>query len=889
MDDKPKYSRRISRRNFVGAVGAAAAASVLSQRGRSGPAPSQTYYYQDSFGNVGPAGQDALNLGVYPPPVPADVAPWDAANPETCGNGTAGTTYYACTYPMFNILLIMVDQMRNPAFWLPSGNNWVTTYGSILPNLTSLAKGSFSFPNYWVAATACTPSRACLLTGLYSQQTCMFITNDAVNGGGTPPLLPYNNSWNGSNNASVGFPTIGNVLSQLLPIGSSNSNVQYDCTWIGKWHVSCANGTGDGSPGENGPSDYGFNATYSIPNTGTGPHGYAYSSAYPSPNGMPNEGSGGDFLDSFVQGNGNNGRDVPNWAANLSWNNNVVNPVSNYSQLNDAAIAWAFTQSWLPNASNNLNGSNGTQLTTPWFCAVSFVNPHDMNAFPWAFAVTSNNSGANFQTPTQPPANAYQPPPVNNSSNNNYYGNDCTGGNNTCASDGDVTTINIFPGSLYSNSLPPGLGSNGHWNFENIGAMLYSNNGKPGLQQYFLNEINAKCGVIMSPGSYNNTSNNWSTPGAWATFLNYYAWLESNVDYQIGQVITALQGNATFWANTVIIFTSDHGDYAGSHGLHAKAGALYEEALNVPLLVSMPSLRSHNSGPHVLPYVCSGVDLLPFLYTLALGNSSWRTNSSDMIYYLANRENIEDAIYAYDHANNNYISQRRLSSIPLYSAHGSNNLQPFVLHTTDEYNIATQGGNYQPSHAIAFRTVDQTDPNNNSAPFAGQTSYGGGKLGIYSYWDTCNQNAAPIQPFNNATNQYEFYNYSPHPSTGNLSANPQETHNQYFDSSNNTGYSAQGQAYLNDWSNNGSQNGINIQNELYNLYSYNNSSALPTKQVAAATQVAFSNYIQYLACQGYLTGNNTNAGYMTCSGNNNNSGTCPNCSLYSNNCGNYTP
>jgi hypothetical protein len=47
--------------------------------------------------------------------------------------------------------------------------------------------------------------------------------------------------------------------------------------------------------------------------------------------------------------------------------------------------------------------------------------------------------------------------------------------------------------------------------------------------------------------------------------------------------------------------------------------------------------------------------------------------------------------------------------------------------------------------------------------------------------------------------------------------------------------------------------------------------------------------VQYLACQGYLTGNNTNAGYMTCSGNNNNSGTCPNCSLYSNNCGNYTP
>jgi len=220
--------------------------------------------------------------------VPASVAPADAANPETCGDGANGTTYYSCGYPIYNILLVIVDQMRNPAFWLPSGNNWVTTYGSILPNLTALAQGSLSFPNYWVAATACTPSRACLLTGLYSQQTCIFQTSDAPGGG--PPLLPYNNNgWSGNNNASVGFPTIGNVLSQSLPVGTSGNNIQYDCTWIGKWHLSCSTGTQDGTPGENGPSDYNFSAVYSIPNTGTA-HGFPYPAAYyPSPNGVLNE------------------------------------------------------------------------------------------------------------------------------------------------------------------------------------------------------------------------------------------------------------------------------------------------------------------------------------------------------------------------------------------------------------------------------------------------------------------------------------------------------------------------------------------------------------------------------------------------------------------------
>jgi hypothetical protein len=422
--------------------------------------------------------------------------------------------------------------------------------------------------------------------------------------------------------------------------------------------------------------------------------------------------------------------------------------------------------------------------------------------------------------------------------------------------------------------------------------MQYNNNGKPGLQQAFLNYLNSLAGSIMSPGAYNNSTNNWSTPGAWATFLNYYAWLESNVDHQIGQVLSAFQGYPTFWANTIIIFTSDHGDYAGSHGLHAKGGALYEEALNVPFLISLPSMRMNNNGPHIAPYVCSSVDLLAFLYTEALGNHSWRTNPNDIVYYLGNREAISDAVYQYVQNNSTYITQRRVSNIPLNLAPNSGNkYQPFVLHTTDEIPSAAllQGGNavYQPSHAVAFRTVDITDPNNNSAPFAGQTSYGGGKLGLYSFWDTCHQNAAPIQPFNNATNQYEFYNYSPNPSTGNLSANPQEIGNQYFDSNNNMGYSAQGQAYLDNWSNNGTLHGINVQNELYQLYSYNNSSGLPTQQVATATNMAFWNYIEYLACQGELTSNNTSMGTITCSSNNNS--ICPNCSNLSNTCGNYNP
>ncbi len=107
-----------------------------------------------------------------------------------------------------------------------------------------------------------------------------------------------------------------------------------------------------------------------------------------------------------------------------------------------------------------------------------------------------------------------------------------------------------------------------------------------------------------------------------------------------------------------------------------------------------------------------------------------------------------------------------------------------------------------------------------------------------------------------AKNQYEFYNYSPHPYVGNNFVNPSELGNQYFDSSNTSGgLSALGQLYQNDFFNNSPLGGISIWDELYtqNTSSGNGNSA---QQVAAATQVAFQNYLLYLECTGNSTGNN---------------------------------
>src|ERR1019366_1700739 len=215
--------------------------------------------YQDSFGNIGPADPAALAAEIVPPPVPSQDSP-----------DSSGTTFVNPNYPNYtqpNILMIMVDQMGTPR-WLPQGGP--TAIDNLLHNLRDLRNQSCVLLNFCGAATACTPDRATLLTGLYSQQTYIFTT---LENSGEPELIPYTGPIP-PDPTSVGFPTIGNVLSQKLPIGTTGNTSQgYDTVWIGKWHLS-AIGTGPNntctSSGSGGPTAYGFNdISYCIPNTRT--------------------------------------------------------------------------------------------------------------------------------------------------------------------------------------------------------------------------------------------------------------------------------------------------------------------------------------------------------------------------------------------------------------------------------------------------------------------------------------------------------------------------------------------------------------------------------------------------------------------------------------------
>ena len=69
----------------------------------------------------------------------------------------------------------------------------------------------------------------------------------------------------------------------------------------------------------------------------------------------------------------------------------------------------------------------------------------------------------------------------------------------------------------------------------------------------------------------------------------YYAAC-SGIDDQFGRVLDALERTGQS-QDTLVVFTSDHGDYLGAHGLFLKGVAPFEEAYRVPLVMRGPGIE----------------------------------------------------------------------------------------------------------------------------------------------------------------------------------------------------------------------------------------------------------------------------------------------------------
>jgi arylsulfatase A-like enzyme len=99
----------------------------------------------------------------------------------------------------------------------------------------------------------------------------------------------------------------------------------------------------------------------------------------------------------------------------------------------------------------------------------------------------------------------------------------------------------------------------------------------------------------------------------WRDYIAHYIGLCALMDTQVGRVLDYVEQTGLA-DDIIIVYTSDHGDMMGSHGLNMKGYPLhYEEALKVPLVISVPG-KEH--APAATEQLVSLMDIMPTLAEL---------------------------------------------------------------------------------------------------------------------------------------------------------------------------------------------------------------------------------------------------------------------------------
>jgi arylsulfatase A-like enzyme len=103
------------------------------------------------------------------------------------------------------------------------------------------------------------------------------------------------------------------------------------------------------------------------------------------------------------------------------------------------------------------------------------------------------------------------------------------------------------------------------------------------------------------------------------------------LDFQIGRVLDELE-RLGIAENTLVMYTADHGDMCGSHGMIDKHCIMYDDVVRVPLMMCWPGHIKPGTENHdfvvnaidapatwcaaagtAIPDYCSGIDLLQAL------------------------------------------------------------------------------------------------------------------------------------------------------------------------------------------------------------------------------------------------------------------------------------
>lgn len=102
---------------------------------------------------------------------------------------------------------------------------------------------------------------------------------------------------------------------------------------------------------------------------------------------------------------------------------------------------------------------------------------------------------------------------------------------------------------------------------------------------------------------------NWNCDYDLQTFMeNYYGEI-THFDAAFGRIVNKIE-ELNLAKNTIVIFTSDHGEMLGSHGRYSK-GIMHEEAVHISLIIRHPVGKKGRTDA-----LFSSVDFLPTLLEL---------------------------------------------------------------------------------------------------------------------------------------------------------------------------------------------------------------------------------------------------------------------------------
>ncbi len=390
-----------------------------------------------------------------------------------------------------NLLFIITDQ--HPLSCVGAyGNHVIKT-----PNIDELAQTGFLLENYYIAAFACSPSRASLLTGRY---------------------LHNHNVFNNNVRLDPTIPSLGTVLSQA----------NYHTGYFGKAHLSGSMYVGrEGGDG----TDY-MHESEPLDPVGNEIKDYWYYERVESDSGWMAKkvdgGLGEDFAQLGFQEWEGGWRQYTDWLlghgqkefAQMAGNHDALQSAPEgqhmYSKLGEKYHMATFFSEKTQNFVRKHKDSD-----QPWAAVISFFGPH---------------------LPVAPP---------------------------------------VPWDTLYSlNDIP--LPAN----------LMDSLKGKPRAQnrpelQYVFRQ-------------WNNDQ--------YRDYIRRYWGYSSFIDAQIGKVFKTLK-ETNQWDNTLVVFTTDHGDMITAHGMIYKLGSNgYEELFHVPTILRIPG--SETTGIKI-PQLTSSVDLLP--------------------------------------------------------------------------------------------------------------------------------------------------------------------------------------------------------------------------------------------------------------------------------------